>query len=196
MKTIQYKHYSCTDEEKEIEKDPINFYPTYSNSNILHKCYECDKIVAFDPNHDYGYGSPCFKLRPCLKCPHCGKWYCSYNCMQPRNLVSCSKKIEPITGLISHKVYQLCDLYIKSLKYIDDDPFMNFCENDNEVNQKLMQIFNYEFHCHIADHYAFEQHVISHFKDPRDEIFRRFPILSLERCLWLFIGCKNCLTAL
>lgn len=73
------------------------------------------------------------KIGPGLRCGHCGRLYCSYTHMKPKILVENSEKIEPITGLKSCIIYQICKAYLSALPLEGgggEDPFSFKGESD------------------------------------------------------------------
>ena len=194
MTTVTYRYYSDSKiEGEEIEEEELGepgFRLDYDNRNVFHRCCECNKIVAFDPGRVYDYGSPWFKLSSCLKCPHCNRWYCSYKCMEPRLLIPNSRKIDPITGVKMCKIHKLCDMYIKSLRCVGTDPFFDACDVDCGREKWLKHLLGFKMVFYIEDRDALEAHVCRYFNDAEKN---KCPDFHLERCLWIFIGCKNCL---
>ena len=73
------------------------------------------------------------KIAPGLRCQHCDRCYCSYAHMKPKILVKNSEEIEPITGLKSCIIYQICKAYLSTLPLKHkDDPF---CYNGEHVDE-------------------------------------------------------------
>ena len=86
-------------------------------TNIIKVNYTCNGTTSIDE-----------KVHAGLKCPHCGSFYCSYEHMSPTILVPNSDEIEPLTGLKSYIIYQICAAYLSTLPLLQkDDPL---CVND------------------------------------------------------------------
>lgn len=91
-------------------------------------CCECSKAFLKIEYTCNGTTSIDTKIAPGLRCQHCGRAYCSYDHMKPKILVKNSEEIEPITGLKSCIIYQICKAYLSTLPLKhEDDPF---CYND------------------------------------------------------------------
>lgn len=95
-------------------------------------CCECSRTFLKIEYTGNGTSSIDTKLAPGLYCQHCGRAYCSYAHMKPKILVKNSEEIEPITGLKSCVIYQICKAYLSTLPLKhENDPF---CYNGEHID--------------------------------------------------------------
>ena len=180
-------------------------------------CCECSKPFLKIVYTCNGSTSIDTKIAPGLRCQHRGRAYCSYEHMKPKILVKNSEEIEPITGLKSCIIYQICKAYLSTLPLNhENDPF---CYNGEHVdcdepycspfgmNYSIEQMVGFNFNDIGETLYEgvdvskkvkndVIEFINTHFND-RDvnklEEYKWYERVDAIKILSVFIGCGRCL---
>ena len=183
----------------------------------FHKCCVCDKTWYIERATCNGTTSETVKLHDGLRCPHCGRGYCSFEHMKPKILIPNTDDINELTGIKSCVIYKICAAYLNhmTMSHVDD----SFCSEDGgyeitfinvsisksinniKLNNLRYVLMNQDVQYNDKSHYLKEdvvQFVDRHFNDCKKykkQIAANNGYNSTDAIMIIstFVGCCGCL---
>lgn len=203
---------SCFD-FKDDASDEYGLWDWYFN-----KCVVCSKIWYMERATCNGATSEVVKLHNGLRCPHCGRGYCSFEHMKPQILVPNTDDINKLTSVKSCVIYKMCAAYLKHMTMSNHDD--SFCSEESGYNTIFINglisseslngvevkglryvLMNQDVDYSDRKHYLKEdvvRFIDEHFNDCVEykrmiAEYNAYTSTDAKMIISTFVGCRNCL---